>query len=222
VSSNQHSAAGFWNAFKNVAIVFSFVVNFILVVALLVLALPGVRAAFAMKSALLEPLLNDLDAAFVGLGEASVDTTVKIDESIPIQFDLPLDESLPISFQLPIDQSTNVVLREAVPINAPATFTFPGGGGAIHGQVSLALPAGMALPVNLSMIVPVNQTVPVQLLVPVDQNVPIQMDVPVHIELGEAGLYPVVSRLRGAIWPVKAQVQRLPEGIEDVQVLPRP
>jgi hypothetical protein len=213
MGSNKQGLARFWDAFKNMAIVFSFVVNFVLVIVLLVLTLPGVRAAFALKSGLLQPMLHDLDAAFVGLGEATIDTTVNIDESIPIQFSLPLDKPLPIEFALPIDQSTNVVLEQAVPLNVPATFRFPGGGGAINGYVSLSLPAGMGLPVRLNMVVPVSQTIPVRMDVPVDQMVPIQMEVPVHIKLGESGLDPVVGQLRASIWTVKTQVDNLPDGI---------
>jgi hypothetical protein len=207
----KEDVACFWRAFKNVAIVFSFVVNFVTVMALLALSVPGLRTAFALKIGLLDPLLNDLDSAFVGLGEATIDTTVQIDESIPIEFVLPLDEKLPIGFDLPIEQETTVVLRKAVPLNAPATFTFPGGGGAIHGSVQLSLPVDMALPIRLSMVVPVSQTVPVRLQVPVEQRVPIQMTVPVHIQLGESGLDPVVTELRGAIAPVKYGVGLLPD-----------
>lgn len=210
MTSDRPGRLRFWDAFRDVAIIFSFLVNFVLVVVLLALAVPGLRAALALKNGLAEPLVNDLDAAFVSLGEATVSTTVRIDKSIPIQFELPLDESLPIRFDLPIEQDTTVVLRQAVPLNVPATFTFPGSGGAINGSVSLSLPAGMALPIHLSMVVPVSQTVPVRMQVPVDQMVPIQMDVPVQIKLGEAGLNPVVAKLRAALEPVKEQLGRLP------------
>nr|HID13462.1 hypothetical protein [Anaerolineae bacterium] len=180
----------FWGAFKDIAIIFSFVVNFVLVVLLLVMSLPALRAAFALKTGLVEPLLSDLDAAFVGLGEATIDTEIRIDKHIPIQFDLPLD------------QDTVVVLRQSVPLNLPASFVLPGGGGQINGSVSLALPAGLPLPVRLSMVVPVSQTIP------------IQMDVPVHIRLGEAGLNPAVEELRAVFRPLKEQVENLPDGIE--------
>ena len=213
MASDKRDGGTLWNAFKNVAIVFSFIVNFILVLMLLMLSIPGLRTAFALKTGLVEPLVNDLDTAFVGLGDATIETTVQIDESIPIEFVLPLDEALPISFDLPISQDTTVVLRAPVSLNEQATFTFPNGGGQIHGVVSLSLPAGMALPVTLNMVVPVNQTVPVQLDVPVDQNIPIQMDVPVEITLGESGLDPVVDELRGALEPVKTQIERLPDGL---------
>jgi len=206
----------FWNAFNNIAIIFSFVVNFVLVVSLLVVSIPGLQAAFALKTGMVEPLLNNLDSAFVGLGEATIDTTIQIDESIPIQFDLPLDQSLPIDFQLPIEQDTVVIMTAPVPLNLPARFQLPGGGGVINGSVSLSLPVGMVMPIHLSMIVPVSQTIPVRLNVPVNQTVPIRMEVPVNIKLGEAGLDPAVEELRIVFRPLKEQVENLPNGIQDL------
>jgi hypothetical protein len=71
----------------------------------------------------------------------------------------------------------------------------------------------MQLPIRLSMLVPVSQTIPVRMSVPVNQTIPIQMTVPVRIKLGESGLDPVVQELRGAIQPVKVQIESLPDGI---------
>ena len=204
----------FWQAFREIAIVFSFITNFILVLLVLVLSIPALQTAFALKTGLLEPFINDLDQAFVGLGQASIDTTITINQPIPIQFDLPLNQPMPIQFDLPLQQSTDVILQQPVPLTAlPAQFNLPGGGGVINGYVSLSLPAGMHLPVYLNMTVPVSQTIPVQMTVPVNQVVPIQMEVPIHINLGESGLNPVVDELRGAIRPVKEQVESLPDGI---------
>jgi hypothetical protein len=203
-----------WNAFKDIAIIFSFVVNFVTVVLLLVISVPALRAAFALKTGLVEPLLNDLDTAFVGLGEATIDTTVQIDEPIPIQFELPLDQPLPIDFPLPIAQPTVVALTGPVPLHLPAQFNLPGGGGVINGSVSLALPAGLRLPIYLNMIVPVTSTIPVRMNVPVNQTIPVHMAVPVRIKLGEAGLDPAVQDLREVFRPLREQIESLPDGIE--------
>jgi len=203
----------FWNAFRDVAIIFSFAINFILVVSLLVVSIPAVRVAFGIKTGLVEPLLSDLDAAFVGLGETTIDTTVEIEESIPIQFDMLLDQAMPINFELAIEQDINAMLNAPVPLNLPAQFTLPGGGGVINGFVSLSLPSGMSLPIYLSMVVPVSQTIPVRMNVPVSQTIPIQMAVPVSIELGEAGLEPAVEELRAVFRPVVYLVEGMPDGI---------
>jgi hypothetical protein len=208
-------ATRFWNAFKNIAIVFSFAVNFVTILVLLMVALPTLRAVFAIKTGTIEPLLEDLDAAFVGLGEATIDTTVSVDEPIGIQFELPLDQPLPIDFDLLIAQPTDVYLTESVPLsNLPAKFNLPGGGGVINGSVSLSLPKGMRLPIRLDMTVPVSTTIPVRMDVPVDETIPIQMQIPVHIELGEAGLDPAVQDLRRVFQPVSEMIQGLPDGIE--------
>jgi hypothetical protein len=205
----------YWSAFKDVAIVFSFAVNFALVVLLLALTMPAVQAALTLTDSLAEPLLGDLDEAFVGLGEATIDTIVHIDEPVPVQFDVQIDQQLPIDFQLPIEQSTAVVLTDNVPLyGIPARFTLPGGGGVINGQVSLSLPVGLRLPIQLGMVVPVSQTIPVRLDVPVDHTIRVQMDVPVEIELGKAGLDPAVQELREVFRPLRIQVQRLPDTVE--------
>ena len=130
MSEKNEDRGVFWRAFKNVAVVFSFVVNLVLLIVLLALLVPGVRTLLVLRNGLLEPLVTDLDGAFVSLGEATIKTDVEISESIPISFTLPLNESLPIDFDLPISQDTTVYLTQAVPLYAPATFTFPGGGGA--------------------------------------------------------------------------------------------
>ncbi len=204
-----------WQAFKDIAIVFSFAVNFIVIVTLLLIGMPALRLGLALNAGLVKPLLNDLDTAFVGLGESTIDTTIPISEPIPIRFDLPLDEQLPINFQLAIEQDTVVTLQQPVPLNnLPAQFRLPGGGGAINGSVSLSLPAGVRLPIYLDTVVPVNQTIPVQLTVPVSETIPIQMDVPVTIALGEAGLDPAVEKLRGVFQPLRNQIEELPDTIQ--------
>jgi hypothetical protein len=101
-----------------------------------------------------------------------------------------------------------------VPLNLPARFNLPGGGGVINGTVSLSLPTGMLMPIRLSMVVPVSQTIPVRMSVPVSETIPIQMAVPVHIELGEAGLDPAVQDLRAVFPPLREQIEALPDEIE--------
>lgn len=188
----------FWKVFKDIAVVFSFVVNFVMVVALFIFIGPALK------------MLDDLDAAFVGLGDSTITTTIHIDQPAAIRFDLPLDQPLPIDFPLSIEQETVVVLTAPVPMVLPATFNLPAGGGSIRGTVSLSLPAGTHLPIRLKMVVPVQATIPVQMVIPVDQNVPIRMDVPVSIRLGESGLGPAVEELRAVFHPLRSQLDWLP------------
>ena len=201
---------GYWRAFANIAIVFSFIVNLILVLVLLLAIVPLLQ----LKSDFVEPLLDDLDLAFQGLGETTIRADVGVEETIPISFTQPMSQPLTLDFMLPINQSTEAVLSTDVRLdNLPATFTFPGGGGEINGTVSLNLPEGQPLPVWLRMEVPVQRTIPVIMDIPVDQDVPIRMVIPVNIKLGEAGLDDAVQDLRDVFAPVNESLDRLPDGI---------
>lgn len=198
-----------WRAFANFAILFSFIVNCVLVLTLLL----AIGPLLQMKSSLLEPLFHNLDQAFLGLAETNIRTTVSVDQPIGIRFDLPLDQPLDLNFELPIRQQTQVRLTAPTRVeNVQISFYLPGGGGVINGTGSIVLPQGAVLPVELDMVVPVQKTIPVQMTVPVSQSVPVEMSIPVSIQLGEAGLDPAVQRLRDVFTPVRALVESLPDG----------
>lgn len=173
----------FWGAFKNVAIIFSFTVNFILVLVLLLSPGPVLMA----KADIVEPLLEDLDTAFVHLGETNISANV------------PVSTDMPVIFTLPLSQTTDVILAAPVPLYMPATFALPGGGGTINGTVSLNLPQGMLLPVILNIDVPVSTTIPVVI------------DVPVKLNLSEAGMQPAIEELRAVLGPLHAALQNIPD-----------
>ena len=177
----------FWEAFKNFALIFSFLVNLILVVVLLLL----IKPLFMAKTEIAEPLLGNLDSAFAALGKTNIQTTVTI------------NDALPVTFNLPLQQTTRVVLTEPVPLSVPTTFSL-GNQGTIYGWVSLNLPAGMVLPVALDLNVPVNTTVPVV------------MEVPVTIKLDEAGMGPAITQLRSVFSPIQATLQQIPNSPEEI------
>jgi len=180
-----------WNAFKNIAILFSFLVNIVLVVVVAILVLQA-DSIFSLKTEVAEPLLADLDQAFEALGETTIQSTIYITDTIPVVFDIPLK------------QNTDVILTQPVPLAMPAQFLLPGGGGAINGTVIMSLPLGQALPVTLEISVPVSTTVP------------IIMEVPVTIELSEAGMGPAIEQLRAVLRPVAGFVQSLPDTPEEL------
>lgn len=177
-----------WQAFKTFAIIFSFVVNLVLVLVIflaLPLILPGVNG-------IAKPLVTGLSDSFVQMGEASIVRTISVDDEIPVVFNLPLQEQ------------TDVVLQEAVPMSVPATFVLPAGGGTINGVVSLQLPAGTSLPVALDLTVPVSTTIPVSL------------DVGVDIPMQETELAVPFNTLRTLFQPLDAFLGGLPESNEDL------
>ena len=189
--SKQRVIPRLWNAFKNVAILFSFLVNIVLVIAAAILVLQA-DSILSVKTEIAEPLLADLDQAFAALEQTAIQSTVYITDTIPFVFDLSLEHN------------ADVILTQPVPLYVPAQFVLPGGGGTINGSVSLSLPQGQALPVALAIRAPVSTTVPVI------------MEVPVTIELSEAGMGPAIEQLRAVFRPVAGFVQSLPNTTEEL------
>lgn len=174
-------ASRFWGAAKNLTILFSMFLNLILIVVVFVL----LNQVGAIKTTLAS-VLGQLDSAFAGLGESVIQDTIKIDQQVPVRFDLPLK------------QQTVVTTQAGVPINTQATFSL-GQFGSINGTVSLQLPPGTQLPVMLD------------LTVPVSNSIPVVFDQPIAIPLAEKGLGKVVLKLRAALGPIIQLVDQLPD-----------
>jgi hypothetical protein len=176
-----------WSAFKNVALLFSFIVNLTLLITVLVL----LTLIFQIKNGIAQPLIDGLHSSFVGLDEATIDRII------------PVRDEIPIAFTLPLEQNTNVVLTQPVPLSVNATFDLPGGGGRINGVVAINLPQGLQLPVALDLDVPVETTVPVSL------------DVRAVIPLRETQLHDAFDNLRGLLEPFVRALDNLPGNAEE-------
>ncbi len=141
-----------WQAFKNFAILFSFIVNLITIIILLIAA----PLIIPIVNDIVEPIVGGLNNSFVDMGEAHIVQEIEVSDTIPVVFTLPLSTT------------TQVRLIAPVPVQAQTSFSLPDGGGTINGIVNLTLAEGMILPVALNLVVPVSQTIPVNLAVGVD------------------------------------------------------
>jgi hypothetical protein len=171
----------FWQAFKNVAILFSFILNLGLVVAVL-LILPQIKP---LITGTVKPLVGGLHGSFVEMNQASIKRTISVQDSIPIEFTVPLDTT-----------STVILSEDVVLGDHPITMVLPGGGGYINGNVTLVLPAGLELPVAMA------------LGVPVKEDIPLDLQVAVEIPLRETELSGPFSRLEGLFGPLVDQMDR--------------
>jgi hypothetical protein len=196
---------------SKLAIIFSFVVNLVLVIVVVLL----LAFIFQIKRDVLDPLVGGLHENFIGLDEAIIEYPIKVSDAIPVKFDVAVDDTMLIDFMLPLNQTTDVVLQAPVPLQANASFNLPGGGGTINGTVSLNLPPGLVLPVSLNMDVPVNQIIPVNLNVPVDEMVPVNLIVDARIPLNQTQLHTPFFRLRMLLEPYAALLQNLPDSWGD-------
>lgn len=202
-----------WIAFRNFAILFSFIMNFIVLLVLIFVVL----LIFQIKNGIADPLLQGLHSNFVGLDEARIQTEIQVNDEIPINFTLPVSDQIPINFTLPVSDNTDVYLTEDVVIdNVPAYFAIEGGAGNISGTVDIRLPAETRLPIRLSLSVPVEQTVPININVPVQQTIPVSLTVPVDIPLNETQLHEPFNNLRNLFEPYVRALGNLPSDWGDV------
>jgi len=210
-------AKGFWSRIREFAIVFSFVVNVILVLVVLVL----LTQVFAIKDQIVGPLVYGLDESFASLGDATISTTIPIRQQLPVKFNLPIrfdtpaKFNLPVTFMLPLNQETTVTTLTPTPINTTVNLSL-GQFGRINAPISLNLPPGTPLRIRLNMNIPVsttvavNQMIPVSTTVSVNQMIPVVFDQSAQIKLGPSGLSPVVAKLRGVVKPYVVIMQSLP------------
>lgn len=175
-------------AFWSIGSLLSLLLNVILLVALIVLA----RELFALKAVVGDQLIGGLYENFLRMDEAVITTEVTAEDTIPVQFTLPLS------------QTTAIVLVQDAHI-PDVTVTLNTGGLYIQNATAdITLPKGTLLNVALAMEVPVDTTVPVRLKVPV--NIPLR-DTELHAPL--TGLQQVVA-------PYRNLLQELPDSWDEV------
>lgn len=160
-----------WDAFRNVAIVFSFCFNLLTLCVIIVLLDLLAWQSPQIHQQVIRPKIREV--------QEDLDNLL----SAPINLTVPISETIPVEFTLPVHARTTVTTLRPVPVSTSASFVLPGGGGSIRGSVSLVLPSGMRLPVELYMEVPVSQTIF------------IQMEVPVSVELKDTELGAVIQRI---------------------------
>lgn len=169
-------------------VIFSFVVNLILVGVLLILLL----LLFNIKNDIADPLLKGLHSSFVGLDEATIDWTIPVRDSVQAQFTLPLQ------------QNTVVVLTDNVPLVVQADISGPVS--ISNATVALTLPTGTRLPVALD------------LQVPVDETIPVELNVRAVIPLSETQLHDPFDNLRYTFEPLILALENLPSNFGDAGV----
>jgi hypothetical protein len=169
-----------------IAVGFSFLVNAILVYALVIMS-----GRINTLKTNMNGLLSGLYGNFNGMDNASITTNITVDTQIPI------------NFVLPIQQNTDITLTESLTI-PHAGFVINSGGLSIDAPASITLPAGTNLPVALNVAVPVQVTIPLTL------------QVPVNIPLSQTGLHQSLTGLQDTVRTYYCEMDRnaqYPQGI---------
>jgi len=176
-------------AFWKFATVFSFVVNLVLVIVLLVVA----GLVFFIKGAIAQPLIGGLHSSFVEMDQAHIRSTILVSDTLQVK------DTLPVVFTLPLQQNTVVTLVQDTPVKNAIIY--------LNNQpvpLDLVLKQGTQLGISLNLSVPVSQTIPVAL------SVPVMLRVPVDIPLANTELHPPFARLAGLVGPYDQLLDQLP------------
>jgi hypothetical protein len=182
-------------AFWTVASVISLVINVILIAILLLLG----RQLFNLRTIVSEGVLGGLYTNFVKMDEASILTTVNVNSTIQVQ------DTIPVVFDLPLNQNTAVILTEPTTINGATIFL---NGAAV--PLNIILPSGTNLNIGMDMVVPVSTTVPVAL------NVPVNLTVPVDIPLDQTELHEPFVGLQTVVQPYNTLLAETPSSWEEI------
>jgi hypothetical protein len=169
-------------AFWTVTGFISIIVNVILIVVVIVIG----QYLFTLNQIVEQGLIGGLHSNFVKMDEATIVTTVKVEDSIPVQFDLPVKTktTVVLTEPTPIDNASVVISTGVLNINAPA---------------DIILPAGLELPISLNI------------TVPVDKQVPVVLTVPVNIPLNQTELHEPFVGLQEVVEPFKGLLAELPD-----------
>jgi hypothetical protein len=172
----------FGPAFWTITGIFSIVVNVILIVALLIIG----KYLFTLNEIVEYGLIGGLHRNFVAMDEATIVTTVSVEDTIPVQFDLPVRTNTTVVLTEPTQiQGASVVIKTGIlDINAPA---------------NIVLPSGLELPIALDIVVPV------------DQEVPVVLTVPVNIPLNQTELHEPFVGLQEVVEPYHEMLGELPD-----------
>lgn len=179
---------GFWRRLGRwlwrFMVIFSFIVNIILVVVLL----GAVLLIFDIKKNIGDPLIGGLHSTAIGLRDATIDWTIPVRDNIPVNLDIQLQTD------------TVVVLNAPVPLTVQAVIDLPGlNAQNVPATVSLQLPQGLQLPVRLDVPVPVRERLDVSL------------DVRAIIPLSETQLADPIDTLALLFEPLAIGLHNLPQ-----------
>jgi len=175
---------GLGRFFWRFMVVFSFIVNLILVIVLV----GAVLFIFEIKKGIADPLIGGLHSTAVGLENATIDWTIPVRDTIPVNLDVKLDTD------------TVVILTSPVPLQVSATIDLPGiNAYGVAANVNLVLPEGLILPVHLNLDVPVREPA-----------LPVSLDVRAIIPLRETQLADPIRELALLFEPLAIGLHNLP------------
>jgi len=169
-------------AFWTVTAIFSLLVNSLFIAFLIIFG----HYLFEFKALVADGLVTELSNNLALMDKAHIVTTVPVETTVQLQ------DNLPVVFDLPINQSTQLSLSENTRISGAYIYL-----NNTPVLTDLTIPAGTPIQANLDMTIPVSQSIPV------DVTVPVSLLVPLDVPIDQTDLHQSIVGLQGAIEPYK-------------------
>lgn len=188
-------------------VIFSFIVNFVLVAILLIAGL----FIFQIKAQVADPLIGGLHATAAGLSESTIDWVIPVRDSLGINLEVPINSETilpgPAASQPGyVPGETFVTLTRPVPITIQNANINAGNLQLSNATVDITLPQGTQLPVALDLAITLNTEVPVNL------------DVRAVIPLSETQLNDPIRQLGLLFEPLAIGLHNLPNDFSEAGV----
>lgn len=195
---------GLGTAIWRFMVVFSFIVNIVLVIVLI-----GLGAfIFDIKNEVAGPLIGGLHSTAAGLQQSTIDWTIPVREEVPVNLpNIPINADTIISHVdsingQPVERipgETLVTLTRPVPITINNAFINSNDLTLRNATVQITLPEGTRLPVSLDLAIKLE-----------DASLPVNLDVRAVIPLQETQLNDPVTTLGLQFEPLAIALHNLP------------
>lgn len=172
----------FLPAFWTVTAIFSLLVNIIFIAILIIFG----NSFFELKKTVADGLVTGISNNLELMDQAHIVTTVLVETTVQLQ------DNLPVVFNLPINQSTQLSITED--IRVPGATIYLNNTPVL---TDLTLPAGTPIQVNFDMTIPVSESIPV------DITVPVSLMVPLDVAVDQTDLHQSIVGLQSVIEPYK-------------------
>jgi hypothetical protein len=172
----------FMPAFWTVTAIFSLLVNIIFIAILIIFG----NFFFELKKTVADGLVTGISNNLELMDQAHIVTTVLVETTVQLQ------DNLPVVFNLPINQSTQLSITED--IRVPGATIYLNNTPVL---TDLTLPAGTPIHVNFDMTIPVSESIPV------DITVPVSLMVPLDVAVDQTDLHQSIVGLQSVIEPYK-------------------
>jgi len=185
-------------AFKTIA----YVILLLLILLSLGLNVAVIRGLLAVRDSTVEALDQAL-LALDGLEDEILETTVQVQQTIPIEASVPFQRqwTVPVQVEVPISYDIHFQDTLQVPIETPL-FKF-----------DIEVPLDTTIPLNL--VVPIDTEVPFAIseTIPIHTEVVIDLTVPVVVEMADTPLPGYLGELRDTLTGLQKELQDLPQSL---------